>query len=109
MQVHASLQKSGEMGAVALKYFDQQDADLLLYELRYLEVAIRPAVATYIATQELNPQVCACVRVCVCVCVCVCVSSFGRVIVKQMSAVPATLPSNYLAQEASVASTSCSF
>ena len=57
VQVHDTLQKSGEMGAVALKYFDQQDADLLLYELRFLEFEVRAAAATYIAQKELGRAV----------------------------------------------------
>ena len=56
VQVHASLSKSGEIEPAALQYFDQEDSDLLLYELRFLELAVRPAAATYVAKQELNAQ-----------------------------------------------------
>ena len=55
--MHDSLQKSGEVGDADLKYFDQQDADLLLYELRFLEFDVRPAAATYIAQKQLDVAV----------------------------------------------------
>lgn len=46
------------MDPATLQYFDQEDSDLLLYALRYLELAVRPAAATYVAKQELNAQAC---------------------------------------------------
>ena len=54
--MHASLAKS-DMDRKALKYFDVDDADLLLYELRFLDLETRPAAATYVAEKELSTPV----------------------------------------------------
>ena len=56
LQVHASLRKAG-MDKQTLRYFDLEDADMLLYELRFLDLSARPAAAAYIAEKEFNTPV----------------------------------------------------
>ena len=55
-QVHASLRKGG-MDKKTLRYFDVDDADMLLYELRFLDLSARPAAAAFIAEKELSTPV----------------------------------------------------
>ena len=57
MQVHQSLQKSPECTKETIQYFDVEGADVLLYEPRFLSAEVRPAAATYIAANQLEPPV----------------------------------------------------
>jgi len=55
-QVYESLARSGEVSEQELAYFDPEGGEDLLYGLRFLAIAQRPALARYMVAERMDPS-----------------------------------------------------
>ena len=55
--MYDTLQKSGELPAEKLQYFDQEEGAAMLYHMRFLPVTARAATAAYIVDNQLDARV----------------------------------------------------
>jgi hypothetical protein len=55
--VHDSIKKSGKLTPQQLTFFDMEDGDATLYELRMLSITQRSQAAAYIADMQLGDKV----------------------------------------------------